>query len=129
MGYMTTADGLRKTRGGNDAGDEKTDRQDAPGADQQRDGEREQWSMNADRIVALAGQQHQGQRGRGEQQLDDHVGGEDGLRTQRRGAQPLEDAALAVDGDDGDQRKHRADGNQKRRKNRETDAEKTAGGE
>ncbi len=85
--------------------------------------------MNADRVVAFARQDHQGQRGRGEYQLDDHVGGKNGLRTQRRGAQPLEDAALAVDRDNRDQRKHGADGDQKRRENRETHVDKTVGGE
>jgi len=68
-----------------------------------------------------------GQCGRGEYQLNDHLGGKDGLRAQRRSAEPLEDAAFAVDGDNGDQRDHCVDGNQKRCKNGETHADKTVG--
>ena len=79
-----------------------------------RDRKAEQWNMNSDRIVALAGQHHQGQRGRGEQQLDEHVGSEDRLRAQRSGAEPFKNAALAVDRNDGDQRQHGADGDQNR---------------
>src|SRR5260370_39985691 len=85
--------------------------------------------MNADWVVAVASEDHQGQRGGGEYQLDDHVGGKDRLRAQRRGAQPLEDAALAVDGDNRNQRKHSADGDQNRHENRYTHADETAGGE
>ena len=79
----------------------------------------EKRNVHADRVVALARENHQGQRGRSEEQLDDDVRGKNGLRAQRRGAQPFEDAAFAVDGDNGDQRQHRADGDQKRSENRQ----------
>jgi hypothetical protein len=46
------------------------------------------------------------------------VGGKDRLRSQRSGAESLEDAALPVDRDDRDQGKHGADGDQQRRENR-----------
>ena len=50
------------------------------------------------------------QRQRGEPELHDDVGQQDGDRLQRRGAQALQDAAFAIDGDDRHQRHHRADG-------------------
>src|SRR5208337_1825124 len=54
------------------------------------------------------------------------MSGKDGLRAQRSGAKPLENPALAIDGDDSDQRKYRVDGNQNRHENRYTRAGKTA---
>ena len=87
-------------------------------ADQQGNGEGEQGRMNARREVAFAGQKHQDQRCRGEHQLDQHVSGKDRLRAQRRGAKPFENAALAIDGDDRDQGKYRAEGDQNRHENR-----------
>jgi len=57
------------------------------------------------------------------------VRGEDGLRTQRCGAQALENAALAVDRDDRHERQHRADGDQDRREDRQIDADHAAVGE
>jgi len=108
------ADGLGKAGCGNDAGDEESDGENAAGGDEQGDGEREPWDMDAGREVAFAGQQHQGQGCGGEDEFDEHMGGEDGLRAERRGTQALENAAFAIDGDDGDQREHGADGDEKR---------------
>ena len=62
---------------------------------------------------AASGEEGEAEGDGGEEELDDDVGGEDGLRPQRSGAKTLEDAALAVDGDDGDERKHGADGDEK----------------
>src|SRR2546425_9081901 len=42
-------------------------------------------------LVAFAGQHHQGQCGRGEYQLNDHLGGKDGLRARRRSAEGSEE--------------------------------------
>src|SRR6202034_124533 len=123
------ADRLRESGRWNDAGDEKSDRQDAQGADQQRKRETEPWNMNADRVVPLACKHHQGQDGRGERQLDDHVRSQDCLWTQRSGAEPFENSPFAVDGDDGYQRYHRADRDQERRENWQAQAEKTIGRE
>ena len=64
---------------------------------------------------------------RSEQELDEHVGRKDGLWAQRRRAKPLENAPLAVDGDDGNQRKHSTHRDQKRHQNRKIGAGKTAG--
>ena len=84
--------------------------------------------VGADGVVALAGQEQERERDGGEQQFDHDVRGEDGLRAQRRGAEALEDAAFAIDGNDGDQRKHRADGDQDGREYRQADVDETAGG-
>ena len=56
-----------------------------------------------------------------EQQLDEHVRGQDRVGPQRRRAQPLEDPALAIDRHDRDQRQHGARGDQKRREDRQID--------
>jgi hypothetical protein len=85
-------------------------------------------ARNADRVVALACQDHQSQRSRSEYQLDDHVGGKDRLWAQWRGAESLEDAPFAIDRDNRDQRKHCADGDQERHENRYTHTDEAAGG-
>ena len=59
----------------------------------------------------------------------DYVGGKDGLGAQRCGTETLEDATLAVDRDNRDQRKHGADGDQYRSENRQSHADETAGRE
>ena len=59
--------------------------------------------VGARRVVTLAGEEQQRERGGAEEKLDQDVRGEDGLRAERRGAEPLEDAALTVDGNDRDQ--------------------------
>jgi hypothetical protein len=94
------ADWLRKTRSGNDAGDEKADRQDAPRADEQRNRERRIMEHERRRgsSAFLPRTSRPGRRGKYE--FDDHVGGQDGLWTKRRGAKPLEEADFAVDRDD-----------------------------
>ena len=56
------------------------------------------------------------------------MGGEDGLRAERSGAEALEDAAFTVDGDDGDEREHRADGDQNGDEDWEADAQVICGG-
>src|ERR1019366_4741553 len=85
--------------------------------------------MHPGRVIALTRQNHEDERSRSEYQLDDHVGDQDRLRAQRRCAESLEDAALAIDRDDRDQRKHGADGDEKRRENRELHADEATGGE
>ena len=81
----------------------------------------DQRDVGADRVVASAAEDHQRQRDRREEQLDQHVRRQDRVRPQRRGAQPLEDAAFAVDRDDRDQRQHGAHGDQQRREDGQID--------
>jgi hypothetical protein len=82
--------------------------------------------VEADRVVPFAGQEHQHERDRGEQQLHQHVRGQDRAGPQRRRAQALEDASLAVDRDDRDQRQHRAERDQNRGEHGEDDADELA---
>ena len=58
-----------------------------------------------------------------QQQLDEHVRGENRVRPQRRRAQPLEDAALAVDRDDRHERQHGAERDQDRDEDRQDDVD------
>ena len=51
--------------------------------------------------------------------FDQHVRRQDGLRPKRSGPQPLEDAAFAVDGDDGHERHHGANRHEDRRQHRQ----------
>jgi hypothetical protein len=82
---------------GNDAGDDEAERHDAGGREQQCDGEAQQVDLGFDCAPGLAGG-YQGQQGdESQDQLDDDVSRQDGERCQRGGAQPLEDAALAID--------------------------------
>ena len=53
--------------------------------------------------------------------------GEDGVRTQRRRPEPLEDAALAVDRDDRDERQHRAQRDHHRCEHGDIDADQRGG--
>ncbi len=68
--------------------------------------------MRAGGEIAASGEEGEAESDGGEQQLDDDVCGEDGLRAQRSGTETLEDSALSVDGDDGDEREHGTDGDE-----------------
>lgn len=73
------------------------------------------------RIVASTYADHHRERDRGEQQLDDHVRRQDGVRPQGRRPQSFEDAALTVDSDDGNQGQDGARGDQQGREDRQID--------
>ena len=108
------AQGLGKAGGGHQAGDDEAERENAQGDQDQR--QRETQRIHLQRLVveALAhhGEQTQGDHAEGE--LDQDMAGQDGQRRKRRGAQPLEDAPLAIDRDDGDQRQGTAERDQNR---------------
>jgi hypothetical protein len=81
----------------------------APCADQQRNREREPRYVQPRRVIAFPRQKHHTQRYRGKYQLHQHMGRQNRLRPQRRGAQPLQNPALPINRDNRHQRKHRAD--------------------
>jgi len=68
------------------------------------------WAKRAalDRVDPAAGDDQRDQRDGGEQQLHQDVRREDRVGPERRRPQALQDAALAVDGDDRDERQHGA---------------------
>src|SRR5262249_33888897 len=70
---------------------------------EQRDREQRHVGLNVDRVIPLACQDQHGQCGCSEEQLHDDMGSENRLRPERRGAKSPQDAAFAIDRDDGDQ--------------------------
>ena len=80
-------------------------------------------------VVGVPGKHagHHGNWPNGEHR-DNDMSAENRLRSQGRSAKPFQNAALAIDGNDCNQREYGADSDQKRHKNREISARKTTGG-
>ena len=119
-------DRLRKPRGWHEARDDEADRQDAERAEEKRDGKADDRDTGARRQKAPPAAIIAADRDARQEQLHEHLRRQNRLRPERRRAEPLQDAALAVDRHNRHQRLHRAHGNQQRAQDREDDGRELA---